>query len=127
MSANPHVELIARLRATKTQHRIDPIFGGSIGAASDETREVLVNPDGPEAANALELEWRILQKARQAADALEAATPSVREKRLEEALRWIADFTKRRRLSTDDWFDLSEIELTARASLSNSPSDGERA
>lgn len=34
------------------------------------------------------------------------------------ALRWIADFCRTKRLGTDDWFDLTEIEITAREALS---------
>lgn len=44
--------LIERLRATKTQVAMRSLFGGGIALPDpDETREVLINPDGPEAAN----------------------------------------------------------------------------
>lgn len=47
--------LVERLRAKKTQHKLRPIFGGAIALPdADETREVLVNPDGPEAADLIE-------------------------------------------------------------------------
>lgn len=51
----PNLSLIERLRATKTQVRTRAMFGGAVVLTDEsETREVPVNPDGPEAATALE-------------------------------------------------------------------------
>lgn len=47
-------ELIERLRRKKKQHRVRHLFGGAIGVPDEgETREALVNPDGPEAADTI--------------------------------------------------------------------------
>jgi hypothetical protein len=57
MSTNPSIDqtLVERLRRTKTEQRIRMGYGGMIGFADgDETREVPVNPDGPEAADRIE-------------------------------------------------------------------------
>lgn len=47
-------DMVGRLRATKTQVLMRSLFGGAIALPDEgETREVLVNPDGPAAADML--------------------------------------------------------------------------
>ena len=51
-----------KLRATKTEHKIQMLFGGAVGIDGEETRDVPINPDGPEAAAVIEVAIGALQR-----------------------------------------------------------------